>query len=141
MGPHGVRTKEEGYSMRKQLLVSTAALLAGFAIASAQDMPGGKSGGQSGGGAQMERGSAGADRDQGRSGQAQRGAQDQTKQGQSQQRSQGQDKQTTGQPQQSQRDQGKQGQQDQRKQGQRQHHTQEKEQQDQDNPQPQHGQH
>src|SRR5947208_2332302 len=105
MGPHGVPNSQEkeDYSMRKQLLVSTAALLAGFAIASAQDMPGGKSGGQSSGGAQMERGSAGVDRDQGRSGQAQRGAQDQSKQGQSQhqskqgqsqQRSQGQDKQT-----------------------------------------------
>src|SRR5439155_1238205 len=105
----GCRTVKKDYSMRKQLLVSTAALLAGFAIASAQDMPGGKSGGQSGGGAQMERGSAGADRDQGRSGQAQRGAQDQSKQGQSQQRSQGQQRdQTTGQA--PQRQQGQQGQ-------------------------------
>src|SRR5262245_35832675 len=72
-------------------LNSTAALLAGFAIASAQEMPGGKSGGQSSGaaqgGAQMERGSAGATQEKGRAGQAQRGAQEQSKQGQSQQRS------------------------------------------------------
>ena len=53
----GTVKEEEDHSMRKKLLISTAAL-------SAQDMPGGKSGGQSGataqGGAQMERGSAGA---------------------------------------------------------------------------------
>jgi hypothetical protein len=65
--------------MRKKLLASTAALLAGFAIASAQEMPGGKSGGQSSGGAQggaqMERGSSGAGHEQGRAGQAQRGEQ------------------------------------------------------------------
>ena len=40
--------------MRKQLLISTAALLAGIGIASAQEMPAGK---QSGG-AQMEHGAA-----------------------------------------------------------------------------------
>jgi hypothetical protein len=59
--------------MRKKLLLSTAALLAGFAIASAQDMPGGKTGGQSGAaqsGAQTEHGSAGAGHEQGRAGQA-----------------------------------------------------------------------
>jgi hypothetical protein len=69
---------------------STAALLAGVAIASAQDMPGGKSGGGAQSGAQSERGAAGASDDQGRAGQGQRGAQDQGKQGQSQQRSQAQ---------------------------------------------------
>ena len=51
--------------MRKQLLISTAALLAGIGIASAQEMPGGK---QSGG-AQMEHGSAAQSREQGRGGQ------------------------------------------------------------------------
>ena len=64
--------------MRKQLLISTAALLAGIGIASAQEMPAGK---QSGG-AQMEHGSAAQSREQGRGGQAQ----DLSKQGQSQQR-------------------------------------------------------
>jgi len=62
--------------MRKKLLLSTAALLAGVAIASAQDMPGGKSGSAAQSGAQMERGSSGASHEQGRAGQAQRGAQD-----------------------------------------------------------------
>ena len=96
--------------MRKQLLISTAALLAGIGIASAQEMPGGK---QSGG-AQMDHGSAAQSREQGRGGQAQggsqeqRGAQELSKQGQSQR----QDKrdQTT---RQAQHDQGKQGQHDQ----------------------------
>jgi hypothetical protein len=94
--------------MRKKLLLSTAALLAGVAIASAQDMPGGKSGGSAQSGAQSERGSAGATHEQGHAGQAQRGTQDQSKQGQSQQRSQGQQKreQTTGQAQQEQSKQG-----------------------------------
>ena len=45
--------------MRKQLLIGTAALLAGIGIASAQEMPGGK---QSGG-AQMEHGSAAQSRE------------------------------------------------------------------------------
>ena len=40
MGPHGVRTVKSGPFMRKKLLISTAALLAGVAIASAQDMGG-----------------------------------------------------------------------------------------------------
>src|SRR6516162_947670 len=89
--------------MRKQLLISTAALLAGIGIASAQEMPGGK---QSGG-AQMEHGSAAhgsaaQSREQGRGGQAQ----DLSKQGQSQQRQDKRD-QTTGQ---APRDQGKQSQ-------------------------------
>src|SRR5262249_47806731 len=87
--------------MRKQLLISTAALLAGIGIASAQEMPGGK---QSGG-AQMEHGSAAQSREQGRGGQAQ----DLSKQGQSQQRQDKRD-QTTGQ---APRDQGKQSQHDQ----------------------------
>src|SRR5262249_6038167 len=90
--------------MRKQLLISTAALLAGIGIASAQEMPGGK---QSGG-AQMEHGSAAQSREQDRGGQAQRGSQELSKQGQSQQRQDKRD-QTTGQ---AQRDQGKQGQHD-----------------------------
>src|SRR6516165_7778376 len=97
--------------MRKQRLISTAALLAGIGIASAQEMPGGK---QSGG-AQMEHGSAAhgsaaQSREQGRGGQAQ----DLSKQGQSQQRQDKRD-QTTGQ---AQRDQGKQSQHDQGKQSQ-----------------------
>src|SRR6516225_2332110 len=87
--------------MRKQLLISTAALLAGIGIASAQEMPAGK---QSGG-AQMEHGSAAQSREQGRGGQAQ----DLSKQGQSQQRQDKRD-QTTGQ---APRDQGKQSQHDQ----------------------------
>src|SRR5437764_239021 len=99
MGPARGNRKEKKrkHSMRNKLLVSTAALLAGVAIASAQDM-GGKSSGQSGaqGGAQTERGSAGASHEQGRAGQAQRG---ESKQGQSQQRGQAQEKQTTGQAQ------------------------------------------
>ena len=81
--------------MRKQLLISTAALLAGIGIASAQEMPAGK---QSGG-AQMEHGSAAQSREQGRGGQAQ----ELSKQGQSQQRQDKRD-QTTGQ---AQRDQSK----------------------------------
>jgi hypothetical protein len=107
--------------MRNKLLASTAALLAGIAFASAQNMP---SGGQSGGAAQTQGGAAGQDRQQGRSGQTQQGAQDQSKQqgaqdqkqdqnkqGQSQ-RSQGQQRdQTTGQAPQS--EQSKQGQRDQ----------------------------
>ena len=87
--------------MRKQLLISTAALLAGIGIASAQEMPAGK---QSGG-AQMEHGAAAQSREQGRGGQAQ----ELSKQGQSQQRQDKRD-QTTGQ---AQRDQSKQGQHDQ----------------------------
>jgi len=105
LGPHGVRTmNKRNHSMRKQLLLSTAALLAGVAIASAQDM-GGKAGGSAGGaaqsGAQMERGSAGAGHEQGR-GQAQRGAQEQGKQSPSQQGGQAQRESTTGQAQQGQ---------------------------------------
>ena len=88
--------------MRKQLLISTAALLAGIGIASAQEMPGGK---QSGG-AQMEHGSAAQSREQGRGGQAQ----DLSKQGQSQQRQDKRDQTTVGQ---APRDQGKQSQHDQ----------------------------
>src|SRR5262245_28880108 len=115
--------------MRKKLLLSTAALLAGVAIASAQDM-GGKPTGQSGaaqGGAQTERGAAGASREQGRSGQMQRGESKQGESKQGQQRSQAQEKQTTGQAQpgqheqnaqQSQAEKGKQGQSPQRSQAQ-----------------------
>jgi peptidoglycan hydrolase-like protein with peptidoglycan-binding domain len=87
--------------MRKQLLISTAALVAGIGIASAQEMPAGK---QSGGG-QMEHGAAAQSREQGRGGQAQ----ELSKQGQSQQRQDKRD-QTTGQ---AQRDQSKPGQHDQ----------------------------
>jgi Protein of unknown function (DUF1236)/Putative peptidoglycan binding domain len=117
--------------MRKKLLLSTAALLAGVAIASAQDM-GGKPAGQSGavqGGAQTERGSAGASHEQMQRGEskqgqekkhttgqaqpgqheqkAQQGQAEQGKQGQSPQRSQAQGKreQTTGQAQPSQHEQ------------------------------------
>src|SRR6516225_3378108 len=69
--------------MRKQLLISTAALLAGIGIASAQEMPGGK---QSGG-AQMEHGSAAQSRERDQTtGQAPRdqGKQSQHDQGMSQ---------------------------------------------------------
>src|SRR5205823_8428586 len=78
----------KGPLMRNKLLLSTAALLAGVAIASAQDMPGGKSGGAAQSGAQSERGAAGASQDQGHAGKAQGGAQEHSKQGQSQQRCQ-----------------------------------------------------
>ena len=103
--------------MRNKLLASTAALLAGIAIASAQETP---SGGQSGSAAQTQH-------QQSREGQAQRGP-DRSKQGQrdegmqgkqgQSQRSPGREQrdQTTGQSEQSkqgQRDQGKQGKQDQ----------------------------
>jgi peptidoglycan hydrolase-like protein with peptidoglycan-binding domain len=91
--------------MRKQLLLSTAALLAGVAIASAQDMggkAGGSAGGTSSGSTQMERGSAASGHEQGRAGQAQRGAQEQGKQSPSQQRGQAQRESTTGQAQQGQ---------------------------------------
>src|SRR5262250_1900038 len=102
MREHSINMRE--HSMRKQLLLSTAALLAGVAIASAQDM-GGKAGGSAGStssGAQMERGAAGSGHEQGRAGQAQRGAQEQGKQGPSQQRGQAQRESTTGQAQQGQ---------------------------------------
>jgi hypothetical protein len=92
--------------MRKQLLLSTAALLAGMTIASAQGMSGAQSSGSASG---QER----AQSTQSRSGQAQQGAQELNKQGQSQ-RSEGrsQREQTTGQASQSQqREQGKQAQQ------------------------------
>src|SRR5262245_38082135 len=101
----GANLNKRDHSMRKQLLLSTAALLAGVAIASAQDM-GGKAGGSAGSaaqsGAQMERGSAGSGHEQGRAGQAQRGAQEQSKQGPSQQHGQAQRESTTGQAQQGQ---------------------------------------
>src|SRR3954467_8009255 len=57
--------------MRNMLLASTAALMVGITFASAQNMP---SAGQSGSSAQTERGSAGADKQQGRD--AQRGAEE-----------------------------------------------------------------
>src|SRR6516165_6270552 len=116
--------------MRKQLLISTAALLAGIGIASAQEMPGGK---QSGG-AQMEHGSAAQSRERGQTtGQAPRdqGKQSQHDQGMSQgKQSQGmpnegmpgqQSKSKQSQTKQSQtkQSQGKQGQAEQRGQGQR----------------------
>ncbi len=80
--------------MRKQLLLSTAAVLAGISLASAQGMPGA----QSSGGAAGHQGQQPTQSTQGRSGQAQQGAQEQSKQGQSQ-RSEGrsQHEQTTGQ--------------------------------------------
>src|SRR2546423_1071025 len=74
---HEHRTKRN-IRMRKKLLLSTAALLAGIAVASAQSMPGG---GQQGS-------SAGQDRQQstqGRGNQAQQGAQGQERQGQDRQ--------------------------------------------------------
>src|SRR5271165_2411463 len=57
MGSRGARTQKpqnskKGTSMRKQLLLSTAALLAGVAMASAQSMPSGGGGHPSGPAAQ-----------------------------------------------------------------------------------------
>ncbi len=114
--------------MRNMLLASTAALMVGITFASAQNMP---SGGQSGSSAQTERGSAGADKQQGRD--AQRGAQEESKSGErdkqnQSQRSEGREQreQTTGQKEEgkqgqrepSSQSQGKQGQRDQSSQGQ-----------------------
>jgi hypothetical protein len=92
--------------MRSKLLISTAALLAGVALASAQNMPGGgreqgpahSQGAQSQG---AQGGAAGQKGEQGRGGQAQQGTQGQSKPGQSQRN------QTTGQA--PQREQGMQG--------------------------------
>jgi hypothetical protein len=114
--------------MRNMLLASTAALMVGITFASAQNMP---SAGQSGSSAQTERGSAGADKQQGRD--AQRGAEEskqsgaRDKQDQSQ-RSEGREQreQTTGQKEEGKQGQrepssqskGKQGQRDQSSQGQ-----------------------
>jgi hypothetical protein len=99
--------------MRKRLLLSTVALVAGLAITPAANMPAGAQGA-----AQPQGGAATQERQQ-HGGQAQR-AQDQGKQGQSQ-RSQGQQQrdQTTGQAPQGQREPSKQGQREQSKQGQR----------------------
>src|SRR6516165_8617410 len=116
--------------MRKQLLISTAALLAGIGIASAQEMPGGK---QSGG-AQMEHGSAAQSRERDQTtGQAPRdqGKQSQHDQGMSQGKQsqgmpnegmpgqQGKGKQSQTKQSQTKQSQGKQGQAEQRGQGQR----------------------
>ena len=57
--------------MRRQLLLSTAALLATVALASAQNMPGGQSQGSQGGAASQHSQSQSS---QGRGGEAQRGA-------------------------------------------------------------------
>src|SRR5262249_682569 len=83
--------------MRSRLLLGAAALLAGVGLATAQNMPGGgqsapaqHQGAQSQG---AQGGAAGQDRERGRAGQAQQGAQGQGKQGQAQQGSQGQSKQ------------------------------------------------
>jgi Protein of unknown function (DUF1236) len=98
--------------MKSKLLLSTAALVAGISLASAQDMPrgGGQPGGQSGGAAQSQGapGAGGQDRQQSQSpqnrgGQAQQGMPDQGKQGQSPR-----NRETTGQA--PQKEQGKQGQ-------------------------------
>src|SRR5262247_787335 len=104
----------EEQPMRSKLLVSTAALVAGLAVASAQNMPGG--GGPSGGG---QSGAAGQERQQSQSkqdrgGQAQQGAREQGRS----QRSEGQGRQdkTTGQGQREM--QGRQGQREQSPQGQ-----------------------
>ena len=103
--------------MRKRLLLSTVALVAGLAITPAVNMPAGAQGA-----AQPQGGAAKQERQQ-QGGQAQQHSQDQGKQGQSQ-RSQGQaqskqSNESAGQAQQGQRDQSKQGQrQDHGKQGQ-----------------------
>ena len=97
--------------MRNKLLISTAALLAGVAVASAQNMQGG--GEQRGGAAQGQQSqpSPGSETQRGhdKQGQSQRGTQEQ-KQGQSQR---GQKGETTGQAPQGQQEQGAQGQRDQ----------------------------
>src|SRR5262245_22351700 len=103
--------------MRKRLLLSTVALVAGLAITPTVNMPAGAQGA-----AQPQGGAAKQERQQ-QGGQAQQHSQDQGKQGQSQ-RSQGQaqskqSNESAGQAQQGQRDQSKQGQRDQSKQGQR----------------------
>jgi Putative peptidoglycan binding domain/Protein of unknown function (DUF1236) len=98
--------------MRKKLLLSTAALLAGIAVASAQGTTGGTAGagkGQAGAASQERQQST-----QGHSGQAQQGsqqrAQEQGKSGQSQRsEQQGQRKQTTGHGAQGRREQSSQG--------------------------------
>ena len=100
--------------MRNKLLISTAVLAAGIAVASAQNMPGG----QSGGAAQPQSGATQERQQQDRGGQAQQRAQDQGKQSSPERRGQAQQDRPAGQPQQSQRDQGKQGQRDQGMQGQ-----------------------
>jgi hypothetical protein len=111
MCPHGAIVKKD-HSMRKRLLLSTAALLAGVAIASAQTMQGE----QRGGAAAQDQKSQSSPQ-QGQSQQAPQGKQ----QGQSQR---GQKGETTGQAPQSQREpgaqQGKEGQSQQRSQGQKQ---------------------
>src|SRR5215510_1968200 len=89
LGARGIT--QRNVPMRSKLLIGTAALLAGIAVASAQNMPGG---GQSGGAAQDK------------SGQAQPGSQPSTK-GQRGQR--GQMDQTTGKSPQEQKDQNAQG--------------------------------
>src|SRR5262249_12016179 len=84
-GNNETKEKERTIQMRKRLLLSTAALVAGVAIASAQNMPGGgqSGGGMSGGGAAQEHSQS-----QGRGGQAQeRGGQAQERSGQAQERS------------------------------------------------------
>src|SRR5215510_738186 len=105
--------KRRTIPMKGKLLVSTAALLAGIALASAQEMPrgGGQSGGQPGaaqsqgapGGGAQERSQS----PQNRGGQAQQGMPDRGKQGQSPR-----DRETTGQA--PQKEQGKQGQREER---------------------------
>jgi hypothetical protein len=98
--------------MKSKLLLSTAALVAGISLASAQDMPrgGAQPGGQPGGAAQSQGapGAGGQDRPQSQSpqnrgGQAQQGMPDKGKQGQSER-----NRETTGQA--PQKEQGKQGQ-------------------------------
>src|SRR6516164_5719963 len=100
--------------MRNRLLISTAALLAGVALASAQNMPGG--GEQRGGAAQQSQSAPGSETQRGHDmqGQSQQHMQGQ-KQGQSQRDQKGE---TTGQAPQSQRQQDQQAQPGQAQQGQ-----------------------
>src|SRR5262245_37838185 len=107
--------------MRNTLLISTAALLAGVALASAQNMPGG--GEQRGGAAQQSQSAPGSETQRGHDMQ---GPSQQRTQGQSQR---GQKEETTGQAPQSQRDQG--AQQERGKQGQSQQPSQGQQQRDQ----------
>jgi uncharacterized protein DUF1236 len=80
-----VRGKRRILEMKSKLLISTAVLLAGVGLATAQNMPGGGQSPAQHQGAQTQGaqgGAAGQDREKGRPGQAQQGAQGQGKQGQ-----------------------------------------------------------
>jgi uncharacterized protein DUF1236 len=80
-----VRGKRRILEMKSKLLISTAVLLAGVGLATAQNMPGGGQSPAQHQGAQTQGaqgGAAGQDRERGRAGQAQQGSQEKSKQGQ-----------------------------------------------------------